>query len=147
MAEEAQVQDGGQGALSELDDFSSILKQTINPTTENAERAIDNALATVVQTAMADQSVIDDDVIDTINAMIAGLDQELSGQINEILHNEDFQSVESSWRGLAYTLNNSETGASLQCEVLNTSKKELAGMMKRYPGAKWDRSPLYRQNY
>ena len=147
MAEEAQVQEGGQGALSELDDFSAILKQTINPTTENAERAIDNALATVVQTAMSDQSLIDEDVIDTINAMIAGLDQELSGQINEILHNEEFQQLESSWRGLAYTLNNSETGASLQCEVLNTSKKELAGMMKRYPGAKWDRSPLYRQIY
>ncbi|MEO1473611.1 MAG: type VI secretion system contractile sheath large subunit, partial [Pseudomonadota bacterium] len=147
MAEEAQVQDGAQGALSELDDFSAILKQTINPTTENAERAIDSALSTVVQTAMADQSLIDEDVIDTINAMIAGLDQELSGQINEILHNDEFQQLESSWRGLAYTLNNSETGASLQCEVLNTSKKELAGMMKRYPGAKWDRSPLYRQIY
>jgi len=147
LAEEAQVQDGAQGALSELDDFSAILKQTINPTTENAERAIDSALSTVVQTAMADQSLIDEDVIDTINAMIAGLDQELSGQINEILHNDEFQQLESSWRGLAYTLNNSETGASLQCEVLNTSKKELAGMMKRYPGAKWDRSPLYRQIY
>ena len=59
MAEEAQVQDGGQGALSELEDFSAILKQTINPTTENAERAIDNALSTVVTTAMADQSLID----------------------------------------------------------------------------------------
>ncbi|MEL7091221.1 MAG: type VI secretion system contractile sheath large subunit [Pseudomonadota bacterium] len=148
MAEETQVQDGGgQGALSELEDFSAILKQTINPTTENAERAIDSALSTVVTTAMQDQSLIDEDVIDTLNAMIAGLDKELSAQVNEILHAEEFQEVESSWRGLAYTLNNSETGASLQIEVLNTSKKELGGMMKRYPGAKWDRSPLYRQIY
>ncbi len=148
MAKEAQVKSGeARGAMSELEDFSSILKQTINPTTENAEKAIDNALSTVVQAAVADQSLIDEDVIDTVQAMIAGLDKELSAQINEILHNEDFQQLEASWRGLAYTLNNSETGASLQVEVLNTSKKELAGMMKRYPGAKWDRSPLYRQIY
>lgn len=148
MADEAQVQSGeAQGAMSELEDFSAILKQTINPTTEGAERAIDSALATVVQAAVADQTVVDDDVIDTIQSMIAGLDQELSGQVNEILHNEEFQKLEGAWRGLAYTLNNSETGASLQVEVLNTSKKELASMMKRFPGAKWDRSPLYRQIY
>ncbi|MEL6915898.1 MAG: type VI secretion system contractile sheath large subunit [Pseudomonadota bacterium] len=148
MADEAQVKSGdAQTELSELEDFSAILKQTINPTTEVAEKAIDNALATVVQTAMADQSLIDDDVIDTLQAMIAGIDQQLSAQVNEILHDEDFQTLESSWRGLAYTLNNSETGANLQVEVLNASKKELSSMMKRYPGAKWDRSPLYRQIY
>ncbi|MGJ8603724.1 MAG: type VI secretion system contractile sheath large subunit [Marivita sp.] len=148
MAEKAQVTSPESGgALSELEDFSSILKQTINPTTEIAEKAIDNALATVVQAAVADQSLIDDDVIDTLQAMIAGLDQQLSAQINEVLHNEEFQTLESAWRGLAYTVNNSETGASLRVEVLNASKKELAGMMKRYPGAKWDRSPLYRQIY
>ncbi|QUJ78254.1 type VI secretion system contractile sheath large subunit [Sulfitobacter albidus] len=133
--------------MSELEDFSAILKQTINPTTENAERAIDNALATVVQAAVEDQTLLDDDVIDTIQGMIAGLDKKLSAQVNEVLHNEDFQTLEASWRGLSYTLNNSETGASLQVEVLNSSKKELASMMKRYPGAKWDRSPLYRQIY
>lgn len=148
MAEEAQVKSGeSQGTLSELEDFSAILKQTINPTTENAEKAIDNALATVVQAAVADTTVIDDDVIDTIQKMISGLDQQLSSQVNEILHNEDFQKLESSWRGLAYTLNNSETGASLQVEVMNVAKTELASMMKRFPGSKWDRSPLYRQVY
>lgn len=148
MAEDAQVKapDSG-GTLSEFEDFSAILKQTINPTTEVAEKAIDNALSTVVQAAVADQSLIDEDVIDTLQSMIAGLDQQLSSQINEILHHEEFQKLESAWRGLAYTVNNSETGASLRVEVLNASKKELAGMMKRYPGAKWDRSPLYRQIY
>jgi type VI secretion system protein ImpC len=148
LADEAQVKSDGQsGALSELEDFSAILKQTINPATTDAENAIDSALSTVVQSAVADQSVIDDDVIDTIQSMIAGLDEQLSSQINEVLHNEEFQKLESSWRGLAYTLNNSETGASLQVEVLNAAKSELASMMKRFPGAKWDRSPLYRQIY
>ncbi|CUH78122.1 type VI secretion protein, EvpB/ family [Tritonibacter multivorans] len=147
MTEEAQVQEAGAAGVNELEDFSAILKSTINPTTEVAEKAIDNALSTVVQEAVKGQALIDDDVIDTIQSMIAGLDRQLSNQVNEILHNDEFQALESSWRGLAYTLNNSETGASLQVEVMNASKKELSGMMKRYPGAKWDRSPLYRQVY
>lgn len=147
MSEESQALEKESGALSELEDFSNILKQTINPTTDTAEKAIDSALATVVMEAVKDQAIIDDDVIDTINSMIAGLDQQLSVQVNEILHNEEFQALESAWRGLAYTLNNSETGADLRVEVINASKKELAAMMKRYPGAKWDRSPLYRQIY
>lgn len=148
MAETAQVAASEEKVgLSELEDFSAILKQTINPTTEIAEKAIENALATVVQTAVAEQTIVDEDVIDTLQAMIAALDQQLSGQINEILHTDEFQKLESSWRGLAYTVNNSETGASLQVEVLNAAKSELAAMMKRYPGAKWDRSPLYRQIY
>lgn len=147
MSEELTEKVAASGELSELEDFSDLLKSTINPTTEGAEKAIDNALATVVQEAVRDQAVIDDDVIDTIQSMVAGLDQQLSDQINEILHNETFQQLESSWRGLAYTLNHSETGANLQVEVMNASKAELAGMMKRFPGAKWDRSPFYRQVY
>ena len=147
MTEEAQVREPDGERLSELDDFSAILKSTINPTSEVAEKTIDSALATVVQEAVNGQALIDDDVIDTIQSMIAGLDRQLSNQVNEILHEDEFQSLESAWRGLAYTINNSETGASLQIEVMNASKSDLKAMMKRYPGAKWDRSPLYRQVY
>lgn len=147
MSEEAQVKEAAGGELNELEDFSAILKSTINPTTEVAEQAIDSALATVIQEAVKGQAIIDDDVIDTIQSMIAGLDSQLSEQINEVLHDDEFQALEASWRGLAYTINNSETGASLQVEVMNASKTDLRAMMKRYPGSKWDRSPLYRQIY
>jgi type VI secretion system protein ImpC len=79
--------------------------------------------------------------------MLAKLDQKLSAQVNEILHHEEFQKLESAWRGLAYTLNQSETDASLRVKVLNVSKPELASMMRRYPGAKWDKSPLHDMVY
>src|SRR5690242_3378724 len=35
-----------------------------------------------------------------VDAMIAEIDQRLSAQVNEILHNEQFQTLESSWRSL-----------------------------------------------
>ena len=135
---QAPQQAGKQGeALSELNEFSDILRQTIKPRTEVAAKEVDNAVVALVQEALEDETLIGEDVIDTITAMLAKMDKKLSDQLNEIMHHEDFQKLESSWRGLAYTINNSETDATLRVKVMNASKPELAAMMRRYPGAKW----------
>ncbi|MFV0294365.1 MAG: type VI secretion system contractile sheath large subunit [Paracoccus sp. (in: a-proteobacteria)] len=147
MAQETQSQVAGDAALSELDEFSDILKQTIKPRTEVAAKEVDNAVVALVREALDDQTLIAEDVIDTIDAMLSKLDQRLSEQLNEVIHHEEFQKLESSWRGLAYTVNNSETDASLRVKVMNASKKELQQMMRRYPGAKWDKSPLNQRVY
>lgn len=135
------------GALDELSEFSDILKQTIKPRTEVAAKEVDNAVIAMVREALDDENLIAEDVIDTLDAMIAKLDKKLSAQVNEIMHNAEFQQFESSWRGLAYTLNNAETDATLRVKVLNISKTELQQMMRRYPGAKWDKSPLFDMVY
>lgn len=147
MAQENQAQVSEAAALSELDEFSDILKQTIKPRSEVAAKEVDNAVVALVREALDDQTLIAEDVIDTIDAMLSKLDQKLSEQLNEVIHNEEFQKLESSWRGLAYTANNSETDASLRVKVMNVSKKELQQMMRRYPGAKWDKSPLNKLVY
>ena len=144
MQKEAQV--GGAG-LAELDEFSDILKQTIKPRSDEAAREVDNAVVALVREAMADDSVISDDVIDTIQAMLAKIDEKLTAQVNKIIHAPAFQSLESAWRGLAYTINNSETDASLRVKVMNVSKDELKSELRRYPGAKWDKSPLFQKVY
>lgn len=148
MADEAQSEQlPSGGALDELSEFSDILKQTIKPRSEVAAREVDNAVTALVREAMGDQALVTDDVIDTVDAMLAKLDAKLTAQMNQILHNEEFQKTESAWRGLAYTLNNSETDASLRIKVLNVSKSELSGMVRRFPGAKWDKSPLHDMVY
>ena len=142
MAQKTQAQAAEAGALSGLDEFSDILRQTIKPRTDVAAKEVDNAVVALVREALDDQTLIAEDVIDTIDAMLSKLDQKLTEQLNEVIHHEEFQKLESSWRGLAYTINNSETDASLRVKVMNVSKKELQQMMRRYPGAKWDKSPL-----
>lgn len=142
MAQKTQAQPAEAGALSGLDEFSDILRQTIKPRTDVAAKEVDNAVVALVREALDDQTLVADDVIDTIDAMLSRLDQKLTEQLNEVIHHEEFQKLESSWRGLAYTINNSETDASLRVKVMNVSKKELQQMMRRYPGAKWDKSPL-----
>lgn len=138
---------GAGGQLQEADDFSAILKQSFKPRSERAATEVENAVNTLVQQALADTSLIKDDVLDTIEEMIARLDEKLSVQVNEILHNETFQQIESAWRGLHYLVYNSETDATLKLRVMNVSKQELYRDLRLYPDAKWDQSPLFKAVY
>ncbi|MBA3449106.1 MAG: type VI secretion system contractile sheath large subunit [Pseudaminobacter sp.] len=131
----------------DADDFSAILKQSFKPRSERAATEVENAVNTLVQQALSDASLIKDDVLDTIEEMIARLDEKLSDQINAIIHAPEFQSIESAWRGLAYLTNNSETDATLKLRVMNVSKNELYRDLRNYPDAKWDQSPLFKKLY
>ena len=64
-------------------------------------------------------------MLDTIEEMIARLDEKLSAQVNEIMHAREFQQIESAWRGLTTWSINSETDATLKIRVMNVSKNEL----------------------
>ncbi|WP_299840717.1 type VI secretion system contractile sheath large subunit [uncultured Paracoccus sp.] len=147
MAQAPQQAGNENAGLAELDEFSDILRQTIKPRTDVAAKEVDNAVVALVNEALQDETLIGEDVIDTITAMLAKMDKKLSDQLNEVMHHDEFQKLEASWRGLAYTINNSETDATLRVKVLNASKQELAAMMRRYPGAKWDKSPLHLKIY
>ena len=129
------------------DEFSTLLKQSFKPRSERAATEVENAVATLVQEALADATVIKDHVLDTIEEMIARLDQKLTAQINEILHAPEFQEMESAWRGLHHLVFNSETDAQLKIRVMNISKNELYRNLRLYPGARWDQSPLFKKVY
>src|SRR5882757_77513 len=129
------------------DEFANVLKQSFKPRSDRAATEVENAVTTLVREALADTTVIKDDVLDTIEGMIARLDEKLSAQMNEILHAPEFQQIESAWRGLHYLVYNSETDANLKIKVMNVSKMELYRNLRLYPDAKWDQSPLFKQIY
>jgi type VI secretion system protein ImpC len=137
----------GPPALAEADDFAELLKQKFRPRSDEAANEVESAVQTLVSQALADSSVIKSDVIDTIEEMIARLDQKLTEQVNEVLHAPEFQQLESAWRGLHYLVYNSETDATLKIKILNVGKSELYRNLKQYPGAKWDQSPLFKKIY
>jgi type VI secretion system protein ImpC len=80
-----------------------------------------------------------------INARIAQIDHLISIQLNEILHNEQYQKLEASWRGLKYLMDQSETSSNLKIKVLNVSKKELLRDLQR--AAEFDQSALFKKVY
>lgn len=61
-----------------------------------------------------------------IDGVIAELDRKISAQVNEILHHEDFQTLESAWRGLKFVVDKTNFRRNIKIEVLNVSKEELA---------------------
>src|SRR5579871_2072947 len=134
-------------AVAEADEFAELLKQNFKPRTERAATEVENAVQTLVTQALADSSLVKDDVVSTIEEMIARLDEKLTEQMNEILHAKEFQQIESAWRGLHYLVFNSETDATLKIRVMNVGKNELYRNLKLYPGARWDQSPLFKKIY
>ena len=136
-----------QGETREADDFASLLKQSFKPRTERAATEVENAITTLVREALKGEAVIKDDVIDTIENMIARIDDKLTAQMNQVLHAPEFLQIESAWRGLKYLVYNSETDAQLKIRVMNVSKTELYRNLRLYPDAKWDQSPLFKQIY
>jgi type VI secretion system protein ImpC len=80
-----------------------------------------------------------------INARIAQIDHLVSLQLNEIMHHAALQKLESTWRGLKYLMDQSETGTMLKIKVLNCSKRELLKDLQRAP--EFDQSSLFKKVY
>ncbi|GGC78559.1 type VI secretion system contractile sheath large subunit [Undibacterium terreum] len=142
---EAQGQSGE--VTLESSDFANLLQKEFKPKTDKAKDAVESAVRTLAEQALAGTSLISNDVLGTIEALIAQLDKKLSEQVNLILHHAEFQQVESAWRGLHYLVNNTETDESLKIRVMNISKGELHKTLKKYKGTAWDQSPIFKKLY
>ncbi|HEX7174315.1 MAG TPA: type VI secretion system contractile sheath large subunit [Pyrinomonadaceae bacterium] len=102
-------------------------------------------VAEFVSQVMQGQLTMSRDMEATINARIAAIDKLLSAQLNEVMHHEDFQKLEGSWRGLNHLVMNSETGTMLKIRVFNVSKKELLKDLEK--AAEFDQSALFKKVY
>ena len=148
MADEAQAAEAAAGGETmELSDFESLLTKEFKPKTDSAKSAVEDAVRTLASQALADASIISDDALNSIEAMIAAIDQKLSEQINLIMHHDDFRRLEGTWRGLSHLVNNTETDETLKIRVFNMSKKDLGKTIKKFKGTAWDQSPLFKKIY
>jgi type VI secretion system protein ImpC len=133
------VTDGG--------DLMSMLHREFKPRTDAERNAVEQALQALVRQTIASAPSQERDVFRRIQMMIDALDGKLSAQLNAIFHQEDFQKLESAWRGLHYLVNNTETDEMLKIRVMNISKQELHRTLKRYKGTSWDQSPIFKKVY
>lgn len=131
----------------EVSEFESLLNKEFKPKTTEARSAVQLAVATLAQQALSASTLVSDDAVKSIEAMIAEIDRKLSEQINLIIHHDDFKALEGAWRGLHHLVNNTETDEMLKIRVINISKKDLGKTIKRYKGTAWDQSPLFKKIY
>ncbi|NLX23164.1 MAG: type VI secretion system contractile sheath large subunit [Phycisphaerae bacterium] len=80
-----------------------------------------------------------------VDDFIAEIDQQISAQVNEILHHKDFQKMESAWRSLWYLVDNTEFRENIRIEVLNCSKNDL---LEDFQDCKdWQKSGMFKTVY
>lgn len=144
---EAKTEGAPSGAALEADQLGALLQKEFKPKTDRARSEVETAVRTLAEQALRETAVVSDDVIGTIKAIIAEIDKKLTDQVNVILHNERFQQVEGSWRGLLHLISNTETDEMLKIRVMNISKKDLGKTLKKFKGVAWDQSPIFKSLY
>lgn len=114
---------------------------------EDAQRTYARELlAEFVNNVLAESGgTVPGDLIALITDHIARIDELLTAQVNAVMHHPDFQKLESSWRGLAYLVFNTETSTMLKIRLLNVSKPDLLKDLEK--AVEFDQSALFKKVY
>ena len=147
MSEAELLESKTETSTLEVDDFAALLQQEFKPKSDRIKTEVESAVGILADELLKDTAVLSDDAVSTITAMIAAIDEKLTEQVNEIIHDDGFQQLESAWRGLHYLVNNTETDETLKIRVMNVSKKDLSKTLKKYKGTAWDQSPIFKKVY
>lgn len=80
-----------------------------------------------------------------VDDMLAQIDQKLSLQMDTIIHNKDFQQMESSWRSLKFLVDRTDFRENVRIQLMNVSKQNLLDDFDDAPEI--TKSGLYKQAY
>lgn len=151
MAEAEAAKTTGAAAAAEaisLDEFSGLLEKDFrvkDTESEKLQALVQNLARAALETSGT--ATISGNAIKSIKSLIAGIDRMLSAQVNEIMHSEEVRTIEGTWRGLHYLVNNTETDQKLKIRVMNITKDELADTLEDFEGQMWDQSPVFKKVY
>ena len=139
--EEAQVEE----QVQELNLLDQILTEGRLARDEFQRESAKDMIAEFVGQVMSGQLTMSKNMDVAINARIAEIDRLVTAQMNEIMHHEDFQKLEGSWRGIHHLVKNSLTGTQLKIRVMSVSKKELLKDFER--ALEFDQSNMFKKIY
>src|SRR5690554_5377750 len=122
----------------------SLLEQAIGATKQTESSRAEELIRTLTEEAMKGTVTWNKNLAITFNQAISRLDQMISGQLAEILHQEEFQKLEGSWRGMHHLVMNSETSAMLKIRVLNLSKQDLHKDLSK--AVEFDQSQIFKRS-
>jgi type VI secretion system protein ImpC len=127
-ADTPDVQALPQAATKEEQDFRDelivLLKKLKEYTTPPATGAAPaNTPATAVPSATLVSHLRDAQKL--IIDLVQNIDGEISEYLSYVYHDPSFQALESTWRGLSYLVNNTETSDLLKIKVIQASKQDL----------------------
>jgi type VI secretion system protein ImpC len=114
-------------AAEELPEDVSSLLDEITVATGIKDREAKRIARRGVQELLANLVAAPVEKIDKalIDAYIAEIDSKLSAQVDEVLHHEDVQKLESAWRGLKFVVDQTDFRENIKIDIINVSKDEL----------------------
>lgn len=77
--------------------------------------------------------------VDRIDQMIADIDRKLAEQVDEILHEPNFQQVESAWRGLRFLVDRTDFDQNILIDVFDATREELEDDFESAPSLRASR--------
>lgn len=141
MSTEQQKNDAAEATSLEV----SFLEQAITATKQTPKDETESLLKNLTQEAMKGTVKWDKNLTITINSAIAAIDKLMSKQLAAVMHDEKFQKLEGSWRGLNHLVMNSETSSQLKIRMMSISKKELAKDLEK--AVEFDQSQTFKKIY
>ncbi len=123
----------------------SLLEQAIVATKQTPKDVTEDMLKALTSEAMKGTITWNKNLSVTINAAIEAIDKTMSSQLTAIMHDEKFQKLEGSWRGLNHLVMNSETSTQLKIRVLNINQKELVKDLST--ASEFDQSVIFKKIY
>lgn len=125
---DTESQAGSEAAEAQTEDMSlldQIMQETrMQPSDEGydvARQGIEAFIAELVKPNRAGEKI----QAGVVDQMIVEIDKNLSNQLDAVMHNEEFQKLESSWRGLKFLVDRTDFRQNTKVELLNISKDEL----------------------
>jgi type VI secretion system protein ImpC len=137
------------GIDTEIDDTLTLLDQIIRDgrmaRDDMQKTHARDLISEFVNQILEEGMVVGNDTVAMLNHQIALIDEMLTAQVNAIMHDEAFQRLEGSWRGLHYLVMNTETGTQLKLRLWNVTKQELLADLEK--ATEFDQSVLFKKVY
>ena len=127
------------------DGSESLLEAAIGATKQTERSEAEEMLRALTAEAMKGTLKWEKSLTVSFNKAIKAIDGAISKQLAAVMHHEKFQKLEGSWRGLHYTVMNSETSASLKIRMLNVSKQALFKDLDK--AVEFDQSQVFKKLY
>ncbi|PQA73888.1 type VI secretion system contractile sheath large subunit [Brucella oryzae] len=124
---------------------AGLLPQIIAATKQTAPDRVEQLLRTLTDQALAGTVTFNRNFSITIRDAVDRLDALISRQLGAIMQAPEFSSLEGSWRGQHYLVQNSETGTQLKLRMLNVTKQELQKDLAR--AVEFDQSHFFKAVY
>jgi type VI secretion system protein ImpC len=113
----------------EFEDLNDLIARVIKETDMVRDKANIPAAEELLQEffdQIKEETIsVSEELIASIMDFIAQIDSTINAQLNEIIHNKDFMTLEGTWRGVDYLVSNTDTNAMLKLRILNATKDEL----------------------